>query len=629
MNKLKLLLTVIAVCFCFSSSIAQNKVPADSLQTDSLRRSVENLLQQQHQQQQLDSLMKAQLLNELQLANGDKQKTKELEERLKKIVATDSVRKAEQLQKIAELKKNTTGSAVTPFTDTIFFIYTKIGSFTAAERAAAINERIKKLYNDAFYNADSLKINETESGFDILYNNETLILTVTGLDALWLGTDARQLANGYLTKIKTEIAAERETNSLKNSLKHIGLVCLIMLSLSILVFFINKLFKWVIHLRKKDKQKYIGGLTIRKIKILSAEQLQLIELQASNILRIILLILMVYLSLPLLFGVFPETKAWTDVLLGWVLTPTKSALAGVFHFLPNLFTILVIYFIFRYTIKALKYFVDEIEKENITLSGFHSDWAQPTLNIVKFLLYAFMIVLIFPYLPGRKSSAFQGVSVFVGVIISLGSSNAIANMVAGMVITYMRPFKIGDRIKIGDITGDVIEKTMLVTRIRTSKNEDITIPNSTVLSGSTINYSSNTKPQDKGLILHTTVTIGYDVPWKDMHQALITAALRTEFILREPMPFVLQTSLDDFYVSYQVNAYTKEANRQSGIYSQLHQNIQDCCNEAGIEIMSSHYWAARDGNRATTPADYLNKNYKAPSFNIKVSKEDGEGGGIK
>jgi small-conductance mechanosensitive channel len=213
--------------------------------------------------------------------------------------------------------------------------------------------------------------------------------------------------------------------------------------------------------------------------------------------------------------------------------------------------------------------------------------------------------LIFPYLPGSGSPAFQGVSVFVGILFSLGSSNAIANMVAGMVITYMRPFKIGDRVKIGEITGDVVEKTALVTRIRTVKNEDVTVPNSTVLLTSTINYSANTRANSTGLIVHTTITIGYDAPWKDVHNALVAAALRTTLVLHEPMPFVLQTSLNDFYVSYQINCYTKEANRQAMIYSDLHRNIQDCFNEAGIEIMSPHYMHQRKGNKSTIPANYL------------------------
>ena len=253
------------------------------------------------------------------------------------------------------------------------------------------------------------------------------------------------------------------------------------------------------------------------------------------------------------------------------------------------------------------------------MSGFYADWAMPTYSIVRFLLYAFMFVLIFPYLPGSDSNIFKGVSIFIGVLFSLGSTSAISNMIAGLVITYMRPFKIGDRIKIGDVTGDVLEKTMLVTRVRTIKNEIITIPNSSVLSGNTINFSS--EAIEKGLIIYTTVTIGYDVPWKDMHKALIDAALRTEMLLNEPKPFVLQTSLDDFYVSYQINAYTKEASKQALIYSNLHQNIQDVCNERGIEILSPHYRAARDGNMTTIPSNYLSKDYELPSFNIKVEKE--------
>ncbi|MNV64585.1 Miniconductance mechanosensitive channel MscM precursor [compost metagenome] len=232
-------------------------------------------------------------------------------------------------------------------------------------------------------------------------------------------------------------------------------------------------------------------------------------------------------------------------------------------------------------------------------------------------MYAFMLVIIFPYLPGSDSPIFKGVSVFVGVLFSLGSSNAIANMVAGLVITYMRPFKIGDYIKIGDVSGEVIEKTALVTRIRTPKFEDITIPNATVLSSTSTNYSANTKSSTNGLLIHTTVTIGYDVPWKDIQVALIDAALKTDLTEKEPKPFVLQTSLDDFYVSYQINVYTKEPTKQPRIYSSLHQNIQDSFNAAGIEIMSPHYSALREGNMTTIPPNYLKEDYESPAFIFK------------
>lgn len=157
----------------------------------------------------------------------------------------------------------------------------------------------------------------------------------------------------------------------------------------------------------------------------------------------------------------------------------------------------------------------------------------------------------------------------------------------------------------------------MVTRIRTPKFEDITIPNSTVLSSTSTNYSSNTKQVNNGLLIHTTVTIGYDVPWAAIHKALIDAALKTQMIEQTPPPFVLQTSLDDFYVSYQINVYTKEPTKQPLIYSSLHQNIQDSFNEAGIEIMSPHYNALRDGNMTTIPENYLKSDYKPSSFNVR------------
>jgi small-conductance mechanosensitive channel len=384
---------------------------------------------------------------------------------------------------------------------------------------------------------------------------------------------------------------------------------------------------WLInkgHLKTEDyivrrKDKWLRNLSYRNYTFLTVEQeLRLITI-ILKLIKWFLILLLLYLVLPIIFSIFPFTQGWANVLFKLVWSPFKGVLIGIWKYIPNLFTIIVIYIVFKYVIRFVKYVFSEIDSGKLTLSGFHADWAMPTFGIIRFLLYAFMFVLIFPYLPGSDSSIFKGVSVFIGVLFSLGSSSAIANMVAGLVITYMRPFKIGDRIKIGDMTGDVIEKTMLVTRLRTIKNEEITIPNAFVLSGNTVNYSTSAK--DEGLIIHTTVTIGYDVPWKDMHKALIDAALKTGLILHEPKPFVLQTSLDDFYVSYQINAYIRESNKQAAIYSDLHQNIQDVCNERGIEILSPHYRAARDGNMTTIPVNYLDKEYKVPGFNVNIKTD--------
>lgn len=579
--------------------------PKDSLRLDTVHRDsthlIENLLLQQQRQAQLDSALRAQLETELKKTKGDQLKTRELQEQLQRLLNNDSIRKAQQLLRIRTLKKNAPGYPVILHDDTLFLLYTKTGSFSAADRADAISQRIEKLYKDYRFLPDSLKLLPTESGYDIVYSRELTIMSVAQLDALWFDTSVDSLAASYRSTIIREIVRERDANSFKNWVRRIASAALVLVILALAIFGIKRLFRLLTLFIRRNRERFAHGFTFRKYQLITPQKLERLALQISSILKIFLILLAAYVALLFISGLFTATEKWTGTLLSWILTPAKSFLRGFIHFLPNLFTIVVIYFIFRFIIRMIKYLSEEIGKGNLVIAGFHEEWAQPTFNIVKFLLYAFMVVLIFPYLPGSASPAFKGVSVFLGVLISLGSSSAINNIVAGLVITYMRPFKVGDRVKIGDVTGDVLEKTMLVTRIRTIKNEDVTVPNSTILSASCVNFSSNTRPEDTGLILHTTVTIGYDTPWKKMHEALVEAAHRTDLLEKSPEPFVLQTSLDDFYVSYQLNVYTKEPNKQAVIYSQLHQNIQDACNEAGIEIMSPHYQSMRDGNATTIP----------------------------
>ena len=220
--------------------------------------------------------------------------------------------------------------------------------------------------------------------------------------------------------------------------------------------------------------------------------------------------------------------------------------------------------------------------------------------IVQLVVVAALVTIVSEVLKAFAYDVNKQLSVFVGLIISLGSSTVIGNIIAGLVITYMRPFKLADRIQLNETTGNVIEKTPFVTRLRTPKNEVVTIPNSFIMSSHTTNYSASARQY--GLIIHSTVTIGYDVPWRQVHQLLINAARQTTGVLPEPKPFVLETELSDYYPCYQINAYIKDADKLGDIYSDLHQNIQDVFNEAGVEIMSPHYFARRDGSASTIPA---------------------------
>jgi small-conductance mechanosensitive channel len=307
----------------------------------------------------------------------------------------------------------------------------------------------------------------------------------------------------------------------------------------------------------------------------------------------------VILYLPFLFSFLPWTEGLVNQFYAYLAKPVRDVLNGLLDFLPNVFYIFVILIIARYLIRLLAVVSRDIEEEKLVLKGFHSDWAQPTFNIVKIIVYAFTLVFIFPYLPGSDSEAFKGVSIFLGVLFSLGSTSAIANMVAGIVITYMRPYGIGDRVKIGESVGDVIEKNLLVTRIRTVKNEDITIPNATIINAHLWNYSRSAS--EIGIILHPTVTIGYDVPSQQVIDLLLNAAQNTKNLTRDFKPFVLQKNLNDFYVEYELNVYTKQPKKMAFFYSELNKSILNEFNKAGVEILSPHYSAYRDGNASTIP----------------------------
>jgi len=205
--------------------------------------------------------------------------------------------------------------------------------------------------------------------------------------------------------------------------------------------------------------------------------------------------------------------------------------------------------------------------------------------------------------------------VFMGVLVSLSSSSALSNMIAGIVMTYTGAFRIGDRVKLGDTFGDIIETSLLATRIRTIKNEDVTIPNSLVIGSAVTNYTR--EASTRGLILHTTVTIGYDAPWRTIHGLLIEAARATPGVLAEPAPFVWQTALNDFYVSYEINAYTASPQDMIDIYAALHARIQDTFFAAGVEIMSPHYTSIRDGNTVAMPEAFRPPAYEPRGFRLE------------
>lgn len=526
----------------------------------------------------------------------------EIEQMKLKYDAADSLKLAKQRLRIDSLRRMTPGIPVIVEGDTLYYLFAKRGGHTPQQRAEMNAAAITELGKRFNLQPDSVYIESSDIVTDLMYGNKVLS-SFTDQDGLWEGCSRDQLAAAKRKAIVDKLKVMKDEHSLWQLGKRILYFILVIVG----QFLLFKLTIWLFNKLKARIQR----LKDTKLKPISIQDYELLDTQKqvnllvflASLLRYAVMLLQLILTVPLLFAIFPQTKDLAYKLFSYIWEPIKSIFLGIVEYIPNLFTIFVIWLAVKYLVRLVRYLASEIQSERLKIGGFYADWAMPTFHIVRFLLYAFMIAMIYPYLPGSKSGVFQGISVFVGLIVSLGSSTVIGNIIAGLVITYMRPFKLGDRIKLNDTTGNVIEKTPLVTRIRTPKNEVVTIPNSFIMSSHTVNFSQSAR--DYGLIIHSEVSIGYDIPWRKTHQLLIEAALNTPGVVDDPRPFVLETSLQDYYPVYQVNAYIKDANQLAQVYSDLHQNIQDRFNEEGIEIMSPHYIATRDGSETTIPKDDL------------------------
>jgi small-conductance mechanosensitive channel len=349
------------------------------------------------------------------------------------------------------------------------------------------------------------------------------------------------------------------------------------------------LFNSLSHKASETGKEKFKPLTIKKIRLLSTQQIIDFVLVLLRILKYVVSGFLLFLTIPIEFSLFPATRHLATTIFGFVFNPLKDIFIGAISYIPNLIRIVIIVVVTHYSLRLLKFLSTQIAKGRLVLNGFYADWAEPTFKILQVLLWAFTVAIVYPYLPGSESSVFKGVSVFVGLIFSLGSSSAIGNMVAGLVITYMRPFKIGDRVQIKETTGFVVEKNLMVVRIRTHKNEYVTFPNVLILGSSITNYNTSSSEDAEGLILYTEVTFGYATPWEKVHEILINAALATDYVQKKPKPFVLQTGLDNFYARYQINCYTKEVDKVPKIYAALYENIQNGFHEAGMDMTCANY----------------------------------------
>jgi small-conductance mechanosensitive channel len=507
----------------------------------------------------------------------------------------------------------TQGYPVTVEGHEVFQIFEPIGPISAHDRAERASDRLAKLVYTP--GADLAAIAPSDSDYGTLIKLGDDVLTiVTDDDAKRMHVNRAALAKYYATQIQNTVMQARQEHGAKFLVQAAIYALATLLIYVLLVWLVVIGSRWLLRRLLQPEAPLVKGIKIQQSEILASQRLAGILAGLVRLLRAVIIFILTVVFLGTEFKFFPWTRVHGRQLLDYVLTPVRYVGTAVLNYLPKLFYILVILAVMYYVMKFVRILAREFEKGNIRIRGFYPEWIEPTYRIVRFLLVAFTAVLVYPYLPGENSPAFKGVGIFLGVLVSLGSTSAVANVVAGIILTYTRGFRVGDWVKIGDNIGDVTSQNVLATHLRTFQQEEIVIPNSVVLASHVINYSL--LGQTEGVILHTSATIGYDTPWRTVQRLMIEAALKTPDILADPAPFVLQKALDDSYVQYEINAYTRNPHAMFVTYSNLHANIQDCFYAAGVEIMSPVYHSLRDGNKTAIPAEFLPKDYRPHGFRI-------------
>jgi len=503
----------------------------------------------------------------------------------------------------------------------VFKVYERLGPFTPQERAQRVSERLTKLVYTPGADVAAITTAESDYGTEIKLG-DTVLTIVTDDDAKQAHVARALLAKYDAGKIRDGIIQARQEHGAKFLIRAAIYALATLLLYLLIVWLVVIGSRWLLKRLQRPEAPLIKGIKIQKSEILAGQRLASILAGSVRLLRAVIIFILTVVFLGTEFKFFPWTRVHGRQLLDYVLTPVRFVGIAVLDYLPKLFYIIVIVAVMYYVMKFVRILAREFERGNIHIRGFYPEWIQPTHRIVRFLLIAFTAVLVYPYLPGENSPAFKGVGLFLGVLFSLGSTSAVANVVAGIMLTYTRGFRVGDWVKIGDNIGEVISQNMLATHLQTFQKEEVVIPNSVVLNSHVTNYSL--LGQTEGVILHTSATIGYDAPWRTVHRLMIEAALKTPDILAEPAPFVLQKALDDSYVQYEINAYTRNPHAMFVTYSNLHANIQDCFYAAGVEIMSPVYHSLRDGNKTAIPAEFLPSDYRPKGF--RIEEADGAAG---
>jgi small-conductance mechanosensitive channel len=500
------------------------------------------------------------------------------------------------------------------FEGKVLFYVRGVSAFPADERAITISRRIRKAAADDSISPDSVKVIPDQDKMQI-YAGKAFIMNVYPVDAEVDGINVNVLGEVIKIKIISVINTYRHERSpavITSSIWH----AIAGLLLTIGAIF---LFRWLFR-RLKD---FIKSRINTKADVIEKVTFKLIRPdQLINSLRVwyrmartIIIVVIIVVGINYILSLFPWTKAAAIYILQLFLDPLQQAGNGILNYLPKLFFLVVIVLLTRFILNLLKLFFNGLQNGVIVVHNFYQDWAMPAYQIIRFLIVVLSVVMAFPYIPFSDTGAFQGISVFLGLLLSLGSSSFVSNIIAGYSLTFRRAFQIGDRILVNDSLGTVEHQSLMVTRLRSVKNEEIVIPNSVLINSTVLNYTK--EAMNPGIILHSNVGIGYETPWRQVDSMLRLAAERTEGLLKDPAPFVLKRALGDYAVNYEINVYCNDPSKILHYYNLLHQNILDVFNEYDVQIMTPSYVADPQ-----QPKVVPKENWNIPPANEKTKTEN-------
>ena len=499
----------------------------------------------------------------------------------------DSLRQAEQKQRIDSLRQTTPGVPLIIDGDTLLVVYASLGGESPVSRVESLQYKILQLGKSLKMTTDTMHIFESEYTADIM-SGELVMMSVSDLDGLWHGMTRRQLAEENMRVISQAIEALQNEYGLKAKLEGLGWAVLVIVAQIVLLMLTFRLIR---RLRRKILSGFSGKIkpvVAKGYEVLNILQWKRLLLMLTRGLLVMLVVIQLFISLPLLFSIFPETEKFTWKMINYVWSPLRDIVVSMVGFFPNLVKIVVIIYVVHWILRALRHVADEMQSGRLKIEGFYEDWAMPTYHIIRIFVVAFTLVVVWPLLPGSESGVFKGVSIFVAALFSLGSTTTIGNLISGIIITYMRPFLVGDYVRIDNREGVVVEKNAFITRLKDIKGNIVTVPNNSILSQQTVNYSAALR-HGQGTIIHTDFTFTYVVPRATIETYLLEAADRCDLLLKEPKPFVLVTALEDFYTRYELNGYTQDAEQLFEVYSDLHKHIVDVFREHQLNPTSSHF----------------------------------------